>query len=78
MKQGNLLLILFSLVIFTSCKVESSKLFVRTFTQSGSKGLYSYSFNTKTGELNNKKLEAEIKDPSFLTISDNKKYARIL
>lgn len=78
MKQGNLLLILCSLVIFISCKEESSKLFVGTFTQTGSEGLYSYSFNPKTGELNNKKLEAEIKDPSFLTISNNKKYLYVI
>lgn len=78
MKQGNVLLILFSLVIFISCKEESSKLFVGTFSENGSEGLYSYSFNTKTGELNNKKVEAEIKDPSFLTISDNKKYLYVI
>ncbi|RKR14655.1 6-phosphogluconolactonase [Maribacter vaceletii] len=78
MKQRNLVLILCSLVLFISCKEESSKLFVGTFSENGSEGLYSYSFNSKTGELNNKKLEAEIKDPSFLTLSDNKKYLYVI
>lgn len=60
--------------LFYSCKTQTQKLFVGTFTNNGSEGLYSYSFNTATGEITNKKLEAKLADPSFLTISKNKKY----
>mgnify|MGYP001951080677 CR=1 FL=1 len=58
----------------SSCETKTEKLFVGTFTSNGSEGLYSYSFNSTTGEITNKKLEAKLADPSFLTISENKKY----
>ncbi|WP_298505274.1 lactonase family protein [uncultured Maribacter sp.] len=75
MKKWYLVSVLCCLILFISCKEESnSKLFVGTFSENGSEGLYSYSFNTKTGKLANKKVEANIKDPSFLAISSNKKY----
>ena len=49
-------------------------LYVGTYTDSISKGIYSYSFNEKTGELTNQVLAAEAINPSFIVFSSNKKY----
>ncbi|MCK5441838.1 MAG: lactonase family protein [Maribacter sp.] len=69
---------LFSLLIFSSCKtnepLKNSILFVGTYTENGSEGIYSYTFNATTGELSNKILAAPMGNPSFLEISPNKKY----
>jgi len=74
MKKYYLLSLTLCFILNSSCKTETEKLFVGTFTSNGSEGLYSYSFNSTTGEITNKKLEAKLTDPSFLTISENKKY----
>ena len=54
--------------------VKDYTLFVGTYTQNGSEGIYSFNFNTKTGELTDKTLAAAIGNPSFVKISSNKKY----
>lgn len=74
MKKIYLLTLVLCTIVFYNCKPQTKKLFVGTFTNNGSEGLYSYFFNTSTGEITNKKLEAKLADPSFLTISKNKKY----
>lgn len=76
MKNIHITALICCLILNSSCKTkkQSQKLFVGSFTSNGSEGLYSYSFNTATGEITNKKLEAKLADPSFLTISENKKY----
>lgn len=53
--------------------LENNTLYVGTYTDNGSKGIYSYSFNTDTGQLTDKILSAELKNPSFLKIAPNKK-----
>lgn len=78
MKKIYLLSILCCLVSLVSCKNETEKLFIGTFSENGSEGLYSYSFNTKSGELTNLKVEAEITDPSFITVSANKEYLYVV
>lgn len=64
------------LVILNSCKVEESKneefLFVGTYTDNGSEGIYRFKFNSDTGELVNKSIAAKIKNPSYIAFSPDK------
>ncbi|MDV7137478.1 lactonase family protein [Maribacter sp. TH_r10] len=75
-KYHVLLLSIFLFVI--GCKNEQTQnthtLFVGTYTENGSEGIYSYHFNPKTGELGHKKLAAEIGNPSFVKVSPDKNY----
>src|SRR6056297_2692301 len=48
-------------------------LFVGTYTDGDSEGIYTYTFDANTGELSNQKLAAKLTNPSYLAISDNKK-----
>ena len=63
--------------LLNSCNMtESNKettLFVGTYTGSGSEGIYKFNFNTTTGELTGKTLAAAIDNPSFLSISPDRK-----
>lgn len=47
-------------------------LFVGTYTNGDSEGIYTYTFDANTGNLTNQKLAAKITNPSYLTISDDK------
>ncbi|NNG09774.1 MAG: lactonase family protein [Arenibacter sp.] len=71
-------LFLVSILLSGACKknepVKNPTLFVGTYTENGSEGIYSYTFNASTGELVNKKLAAAIGNPSFVKISPDKKY----
>ncbi len=66
------------LVGFSSCKMGNTpktySLFVGTYTNNGSEGIYRYTFNTETGELTDKVLAAATKNPSFIKIAPNKEY----
>ena len=57
---------------------QSSKtynLIVGTYTNPGkSNGMYVYTFNSETGELTYKAESPAIKNPSFLTVSSNRKF----
>ena len=46
-------------------------LFVGTYTDGDSEGIYTYSFNANTGELSNQKLAAKLTNPSYLAISED-------
>lgn len=48
-------------------------LFVGTYTDGDSEGIYTYTFDADTGELSNQKLVAKLTNPSFLAISEDKK-----
>ncbi|WP_171017320.1 lactonase family protein [Maribacter sp. ACAM166] len=48
-------------------------LFVGTYTNNGSEGIYRFNLNLETGQLSNQSLAASIKNPSFLTFSPDKK-----
>ncbi len=48
-------------------------LYVGTYTDADSEGIYLYDFNMKTGEITNKKLAVEAVNPSFITFSSDKK-----
>ncbi|MBD0779375.1 lactonase family protein [Maribacter sp. ANRC-HE7] len=70
---------LLSIFLFViGCKEEQTQktqtLFVGTYTENGSEGIYSYHFDANTGELSHKKLAAEVGNPSFVKVSPNKKY----
>lgn len=47
-------------------------LFVGTYTDGGSEGIYTYTFDANTGELSSKKLAAKLTNPSYLAISEDK------
>lgn len=65
------LLIVFS---FLNCKSQQTALYVGTYTNGASEGIYKLDFNTTTGELTNKQLAVKTTNPSFITFSPNKKY----
>lgn len=52
---------------------QKHQLFVGTYTDGESKGIYKLTFNSTMGELSNKTLVAELANPSFLKISSDKK-----
>tara|TARA_R110002153_G_scaffold75997_1_gene195964 strand:+ start:655 stop:1764 length:1110 start_codon:yes stop_codon:yes gene_type:complete len=64
------------LSLVNSCKMKEIEneeiLFVGTYTNNGSEGIYRYNFNLETGQLENKTLAATIKNPSYLTLSPDK------
>lgn len=70
MKTYFLAVLLFSAIILTA---QNIPLYVGTYTDADSEGIYLYDFNLKTGELTNKKLAAETLNPSFITFSSDKK-----
>lgn len=65
-------------VFFINCKkseeVQSFKLFVGTYTDTDSEGIYSYQFDSNTGRLSGKKMEAVVPNPSFVKVSPDRKY----
>ncbi len=64
-------------VLFMSFQVLTAQnlpMYVGTYTNAESKGIYYYDFNTKTGKLSNKKLATEAVNPSFITYSANKDF----
>ena len=70
MKPYFLAVLLFSAIITTA---QNISLYVGTYTDESSEGIYVYDFNLKTGELTNKKLAIEAINPSYITFSSDKK-----
>ena len=67
------LLILVAIFLFMNC-TESEKsmtlpLFVGTYTDGESEGIYRVQFDTETGELSNKTLIAKMENPSFIAFA---------
>lgn len=64
------------LLIFVSnfCFSQSIDLFIGTYTNTGSKGIYVYSFDTKTGKATWKSNTDGVMNPSFLSQSSNGKF----
>ena len=60
--------------IFFSCKTNETSLYVGTYTNETSEGIYKLTFNQETGELTNATLVAKTSNPSFLTFDSEKKY----
>jgi len=63
-------------VLFISLQVEAKKhiLYVGTYTKGMANGIFVYSFNDQSGRLVDLKRPAISNNPSFLTISSNKKF----
>ena len=57
-----------------SCTTKNVSLYVGTYTDGKSEGIYQLQFNQDTGELSTMKLAAKVENPSFLAYSPNKKY----
>jgi 6-phosphogluconolactonase len=67
--------LLLLLVLLTCSSIaQSYHLFIGTYTDSGSKGIYVYSFNASTGKAEWISNTEGIVNPSFLTIAPDKKH----
>lgn len=67
--------ILFSfLFLISSCKAQHYYLFVGTYTNTDSKGIYVYDFDAKTGTVSWVSNTDSVTNPSFLTMSSDHKY----
>lgn len=66
-------IILLALLCF-NCKPEMNTLYVGTYTNGESEGIYQFEFNSQTGELTEKQLAATSENPSFITYSPDKNY----
>src|SRR6187431_1961529 len=76
MKYFIILFALFSVRIASAQQKDKTyNLLVGTYTQPGkSDGIYVYTFNSSTGELTTKSKITDIKNPSFLAISHDRKH----
>lgn len=78
MKFSIAVLPLFLVLLATSCQSEketkTNDLFVGTYTNGDSEGIYHFQFNPETGALTKKVLAATLNNPSFLKISADKKH----
>ncbi|MWW26208.1 lactonase family protein [Algibacter lectus] len=59
---------------FFSFYAQNTPLYVGTFTDMESEGIYQLQFNTQTGELTNKTLVVKASSPAFLSYSADRKY----
>jgi len=57
-----------------NCQDQNISLYVGTYTNGNSEGIYKLDFNTETGELSNKQLAVAVENPSFITFSPNRKF----
>ena len=76
MKKLSILLSILLLTIGcskTKKPVETQTLFVGTYTDGSSEGIYTLQFNPETGTLDSLELKAKLPNPSFLAISKDKK-----
>jgi len=64
----------FLLFLFASCSAQKYYLFIGTYTNTTSKGIYIYDFNSATGEAKWLSNTDSVTNPSYLTISKNQKY----
>ena len=67
-------LFLFLVFVGLSVLAQKTHLYVGTYTDGESKGIYHYLFDSKTGQLEFVDVTEGIKNPSFLKISPDKKY----
>ncbi|MDO5978385.1 lactonase family protein [Flavivirga spongiicola] len=61
-------------ICLLNCANPNTSLYVGTYTDGDSEGIYQFQFNTETGELTNKQLAAISENPSYLTYSPDKNY----
>ncbi|WP_071396079.1 lactonase family protein [Bacillus tuaregi] len=48
--------------------------FIGTYTKGSSEGIYSFAFDTQSGQIDKISVAAKIENPTYLTISQNKQY----
>jgi len=58
---------------FLICNAQNLPLYVGTYTDGQSEGIYKFQFNLKTGELSELQLAVATENPSFIAYSPNKK-----
>ncbi len=56
------------------CNAQNTPLYIGTYTDGESEGIYQLQFNTKTGELSNLQLAVATENPSFIAYSPDKQY----
>ena len=69
--------LLITIVLWFSCtkkEIPMQTLYVGTYTDGASEGIYSLKFNSETGELDSLKLKAKLPNPSFLALSKDRGY----
>lgn len=59
---------------FYICNAQNVPLYIGTYTDGTSEGIYKFDFNLKTGKLSNLQLAIATENPSFIAYSPNKKY----
>ena len=66
----------FLLMIVTSCSKNqpTQKLYVGTYTDGSSEGIYTLAFNPNNGTLDSLTLKAKLPSPSFLALSENREF----
>ena len=69
-----IIVLTFFMCISLISKAQNIPLYVGTYTDETSEGIYCYDFNTETGDINNQKLAAKIANPSFLSYSANRNF----
>jgi 6-phosphogluconolactonase len=69
-----LLTSLWMVFLFSSCSAQKYYLFIGTYTNTTSKGIYIYDFNSETGEAKWLWNTDSVTNPSYLTISQDQKY----
>ena len=79
MRNKILLSVLAVLLGIVACKEKQeplppTSLFVGTYTDGASEGIYRYVFDPNTGTLGDKKLMAKLPNPSFLAFSKNREH----
>lgn len=62
------------LLVNSELQAKKHVLYVGTYTEGLTDGIFIYSFNDRSGKLKNLNIPVKISNPSFLTISKNKKY----
>ncbi len=72
MKKSILILIIITSLI--SCNSRETFLYVGTYTNGESEGIYKLTFNLETGEIGEKQLVSKTNNPSFIALSPNKKF----
>lgn len=70
----HLLLFLTTVFLFLNIKAQNIPLYIGTYTDGSSEGIYKLQFNQKTGELSHLQLAMATENPSFIAYSPNKKY----
>jgi 6-phosphogluconolactonase len=65
---------IFFFVFISNANAQNANLLVGTYTQKGSKGIYVYSFDTATGKAIQLSQTDSSVNPSFLTITKDKKF----